>query len=201
MESLNQSLFLLINATPASAIWLKMLAYFLAKYAIAVVPVLIVALWLWTPLSTSSTQRYAVLKTFTALVYAALLSWIIGFIFPHPRPFAIGLGYQLLSHAQDSSYPSDHGTIIFTFALGFLCWHRFWSGLILFFTGIGIAWSRIYLGVHWPLDMLGSFFVGVSACLIAQIGWRHYGQNLLNIMQTLYRCFLAVPIKKGWVKN
>ena len=178
-----------------------MVAIFLAKYAIAVVPVLIVTLWLWSPLSASATQRYAVLKTFTALLYAVMLAWIIGFIFPHPRPFAIGLGYQWLSHAQDSSYPSDHGTIIFTFALGFLCWHRFWSGLMLFFVGIGIAWSRIYLGVHWPIDMLGSLLVSISACLIAQIGWQHYGPALLNIMHTIYRCSLAVPIKKGWIKN
>lgn len=201
MEPLNQTLFLLVNATPASPIWLKMIAIFLAKYAIAVVPILTVALWLWAPLSASSAQRYTVLKTVTALLYALILSWIIGYFFPHPRPFAIGLGYQWLSHAKDSSYPSDHGTVIFTFALGFLCWHRFWSGMILFFTGLAIAWSRVYLGLHWPLDMLGSFLVSISACLIAQICWRYYGQALFNIMNAIYRFFLAVPIKKGWFNN
>lgn len=201
MESLNQSLFLYINATPASPLGFRMIAFFLAKYAIAVVPILIVALWVWAPSASKTAQRYAVLKAFTALLYALLLSWIIGDLFPHPRPFAIGLGYQWLSHTQDSSYPSDHATVIFTFALGLLCWHRFWSGMTLLFSGIAIGWSRVYLGVHWPLDMLGSFLVSITACLIAHICWIYYGQTLLNIMNFLYRFFLAVPIRKGWIKN
>jgi len=30
-----------------------------------------------------------------------------------------------------------------------------------------VAWSRIYLGVHWPLDMAGSFVVaGFSAMFV-----------------------------------
>ena len=43
------------------------------------------------------------------------------------------------AHAPDSSFPSDHGTAIFTFALAFLFWHRVWSGVLLMIVAVGIA--------------------------------------------------------------
>ncbi len=121
MEELNRTLFLWINATPDSPAWLLELATFIAKDLIAIVPMLIVALWLWGP---HSGIRELVLKTGIALLYALAISWCVGQLFPHPRPFAIGFGHQFLSHAPDDSYPSDHGTTIFTFALAFIFWHR-----------------------------------------------------------------------------
>ena len=68
MEELNHSLFIAINATPASPAWLLQLATFIAKDLIAIVPLLIVALWLWGPRDQVSSQRVLVLKTGMALI-------------------------------------------------------------------------------------------------------------------------------------
>ncbi len=128
MDELNRSLFLLINADGRSPEWLIALATFIARDLIAIVPLLIVGLWLWGPRSQLTSQRVLVVKTGIALLYALAISWCLAQLFPHPRPFAIGLGHQFLSHAPDDSYPSDHGTVIFTFAIAFISWHRAWSG-------------------------------------------------------------------------
>ncbi|SQC91298.1 Putative undecaprenyl-diphosphatase ybjG [Cedecea neteri] len=122
METLNQNLFLLINATPSSPEWMIKLAIFFARDLISIVPLLIVALWLWGQRKQMPAQRQVVIKTGMALVISVVLSWVIGQLFPHPRPFVVGLGYNFLHHAPDDSFPSDHGTVIFTFALAFLCW-------------------------------------------------------------------------------
>lgn len=196
LENINYALFALINATPASSWWAIEVATFIAKDLIIIVPLLVVALWLWGP-----NQRQLVFKVMLSLALSLSISWVIGHLFPHDRPFVDGVGYNFLHHAADDSFPSDHGTVIFTFALAFLFWHRVWSGVLLLVIASAIAWSRVYLGVHWPLDMLGGLLAGMCGCLGAQLLWQSGGHGLYQWMQRLYRLCFSLPIRKGWVRG
>ncbi|MFU2317699.1 undecaprenyl-diphosphate phosphatase [Rahnella sp. PCH160] len=201
MEQLNHLVFLWINATPDSPHALISLATFLANDLIIIVPLLIVGLWLWGQREQISQQRELVSKTTIALLFAMTTAKTLSMLFPHARPFVEGFGYNFLHHAADESFPSDHGTAIFTFALSFLFWHRIWSGALLMVTAIAIAWSRIYLGIHWPMDMLGGLLVGMLGCLFAQLLWNLFGEQINAMMCKVYRFGFAFPIKKGWVQN
>lgn len=201
LENINYSLFYLINATPDSASWMISLATFIARDLINIVPLLAVVLWLWGPREQVYAQRQLIVKMAIALVVSLLVSWIMGHLFPHDRPFADHIGYNYLQHAADDSFPSDHGTVIFTFALAFLLWHRLWSGVLLMVLAVTIAWSRVYLGVHWPLDMLGGLLAGMIGCLSAQMIWQKFGPALYRGLQHCYRICFALPIRKGWVRD
>lgn len=122
LENLNNSLFYFINATPDSAQWIISLAIFIAKDVINIVPLLAVVLWLWGPRDRVCAQRQLIVKIGIALIISLAVSWTMGHLFPHDRPFVDHIGYNFLHHAADDSFPSDHGTVIFT-----LRW-RFCSG-------------------------------------------------------------------------
>ena len=201
LENLNNTLFLMINATPASAQWQISLATFLAKDLILIVPVLAAAMWLWGERRQVHAQRHLVIKVALAIAVSLTISWTMGQLFPHERPFVANIGYNFLQHAADNSFPSDHGTVIFTFALAFLFWHRLWSGLVLMATGVAIAWSRVYLGVHWPMDMLGGFLCGAVGCMAAQMLWHFMGASVYPRLQQVYRLIFSLPIRKGWVRD
>jgi len=86
-----------------------------------------------------------------------------------PRPFDLGLGHTLLSHGRDSSLPSDHGTFLWSLAFGLMITRSLrWLGIVIFGLGLATAWARVYLGVHFPLDMAASFVIALAAAAIAR---------------------------------
>jgi undecaprenyl-diphosphatase len=80
-----------------------------------------------------------------------------------------GVGQAWISHAATGSFPSDHLTVQWVLA-GMLLLNRrtraWGAGIAL--LGLPMAWARIYLGVHYPGDMLGALAMSGLAMLS---GW------------------------------
>ena len=83
------------------------------------------------------------------------------------RPCDVNTAIQLLiSHPTDYSFPSGHTAASFTAvaALYFSGDKKIWKAAIV--LGILIAFSRMYLYVHYPTDILGGILVGIFSGFI-----------------------------------
>ena len=75
----------------------------------------------------------------------------------------------LIEHLQNFSFPSGHATSAFIFygLLTYLIWktnlpklYKYISGSILILFSLLIGFSRVYLRVHYPSDVLAGFCIG-----------------------------------------
>ncbi|MGP1924219.1 MAG: phosphatase PAP2 family protein [Arsenophonus sp. NEOnobi-MAG3] len=189
LNDINLSLFSFINATPPIiSISTLILAKFLAKRLILIFPLITIACWFLGSSKNLVHQRVFVCKTAFAVIIGLCISGFIGVIFPQERPFMLRMIAQhFLLHDPTASFPSNHATIAFTFAFSFLFWLKKWIGVLLFIPAFTIAWARIFLGVHWPLDMAGAFFVAIMACGISQTIWKIGGNKLLPYIIKAYK--------------
>jgi len=127
-----------------------------------------VALWLvlgW--LSGKRPFKAALLNAGLAAALGLGINQLIGLAWYHPRPFELGLGHQFLAHGVETSFPSDHATVLWALGLSLVGRRstRAW-GIVVSLLGVAVAWSRVYLGVHFPFDMLGSLGVAVVSVLV-----------------------------------
>jgi undecaprenyl-diphosphatase len=83
-----------------------------------------------------------------------------------PRPFVDHDGLDVLVDGKnDFSFVSDHATLTMAIAVGlFVANRRF--GMV----GIGLAllegFCRVYMGVHYPTDVVGGFALGTAVALL-----------------------------------
>ncbi|MES2979854.1 MAG: phosphatase PAP2 family protein [Pseudomonadota bacterium] len=66
-----------------------------------------------------------------------------------------------------SSFPSDHAVLFFALACGMFFISRAMGWVALIYTFVMIALPRIYLGLHYPTDILGGAAVGALICWVA----------------------------------
>ena len=103
-----------------------------------------------------------------AAILGLAVNQLIGLFYFHPRPYMVGLCTPLFPHGPETSFPSDHATLMFAAAF-YLLHARRWPacGAVLLGTSVLTAWARVYSGVHFPFDMAGSLVVGlISAALM-----------------------------------
>ncbi|MCB1933165.1 MAG: undecaprenyl-diphosphatase [Candidatus Accumulibacter sp.] len=198
MEHWNETLFLLLNAGPGASATTVASARFLADDLIWIVPAGLLVAWLRASPGTRQNLVAATLAGLTAL----LINQVIGLLWYHPRPFEAGIGQVLIAHAKESSFPSDHLSLIWAVAFGLLLHAPTrLAGCALALSGLPVAWARIYLGVHFPLDMLGAALVALcSACLILPAR-KPLITPLMRLLLVAHQALLAGLIRRGWVRQ
>ncbi|HMN30850.1 MAG TPA: phosphatase PAP2 family protein [Caldilineaceae bacterium] len=136
----------------------------------------ICVIWLWRQRLPAASVALVV-----CMVGAGLLNIWLKLLFARPRPSI----FPPVIIDTSYSFPSGHtmGAVALYGFLAYLLWQhkrRVWAVVALLFALL-IAFSRIYLGVHYPSDILGALAISVLwlAMVIAGYSYyqRRYGRN------------------------
>ncbi len=120
-------------------------------------------------------RRELVLATTLAVAVSVMFARGLALILPfRQRPYAAaGLGYRVIDAHwtadlhQWSSFPSDHAVLFFALATGITLIHRRIGALMLCYAALVDCLPRVYLGVHYPSDILGGALIGSAAVLLS----------------------------------
>jgi len=188
-DAANQAIFAMLKAPETADSKVLELARFCVEILLYLAVLGLVLGWVWG----RPQLRRAVFLGRLSVVLGLLVNWLIGAFWFHPRPFVAGIGHQFPAHLPETSFPGDHGTILFAIAFALLAsaGARLW-GLVALLLALVAAWGRIYLGVHWPLDMAGSALVALLCVILWLTVLRRPLAWLCSLWTRLYKGTCAV---------
>ena len=157
------TLFRLINGQAGQSSVLDELFRFFANDYI--VPSLLVAMLVVGWFSGKSEWRQIVLHALLALLVANALVKACNLIWFRPRPFTYHDVNMLFYYPSDSSFPSNSAAVVWSLAgiMWFALPKTSRFGYSALFLAAIMGWSRIWVGVHYPFDIVGGAFAGLLA--------------------------------------
>ena len=168
MEALNLKLFFWLHQGSGQQPLVDTVAIFFAEGGPYLLLLGLVLFWF----PADDRRRYSLLEATEAGILGLLINQLLGMLIYYPRPYMVGLVQPLIAHGPENSFPSNHATLMLTVALYLLCrqnWRK--QGAVLLLLALATAWGRVYAGVHFPLDMLGS--LGVAGFSLYLVLWQY----------------------------
>ncbi|HMK66477.1 MAG TPA: phosphatase PAP2 family protein [Thermodesulfobacteriota bacterium] len=164
LQEIDQALFFWINAGQRNFFFDRIMPYITEfdhwKYWI---------LLIWVVLFIAGGKKLKITLLMTAIL-VGILDYSNSFFFKHlftrPRPCnALSQVHTFWPCPRSFSFPSNHATSTFGAAFFLSHTYRNW-GCLLFPMALVVGYSRIYVGEHYPFDVLGGFFMGFLGSVV-----------------------------------
>lgn len=180
IREVDHSVFELINQAAGKNIFLDSAGIFFANYFEYVM-----AFFLCVFLLLNKKHLRMVIEAVFAATFARLgIVGFIRFLYPRFRPFVNNNIHLLIDKVDQASFPSGHASFFFGLATVIYLYsreieatgkHKYSKkiGILFLVFAFLISISRVFCGVHWPLDVLAGAVVGIfSGWLVFKLSKR-----------------------------
>ena len=136
-------------------------------------------------------KRYGYKLSF-AFLFSGVVNGVVKSIVNAPRPIGTeGIRSLRVETATGTSFPSGHTQNITSFLVSLMKQlRRVWVYVIGAVLILLVAVSRLYLGVHWPADVLGGIAIGALAVILADAAFEFAESRHMKWMHLI----LLIPV-------
>jgi len=128
-------------------------------------------------------NKKLILKSILGYILVRVVDLGINLIYYRPRPFITQEVNLLISQKSTASFPSGHAMLAFSFAQLFYFYNKKY-GVVAYLLAFLVAFSRIYVGVHYPLDTFVGIALGIGIAFTVKYLFEKYS--------------LMKKLEKGW---
>lgn len=165
-------IFQAVNGLAGRWIWLDFLAVFCAS---GLGYVLLLCLAALLAIDAKKYWRTVAEAVVASVLVRFVVIETIYWLWFRARPFVDNQVRQLIEYTADKpSLPSGHASFYFALSTIVFC-HDKRVGVVFYLASFVIAISRVFVGVHWPSDILAGALLGTLAAWVIHRLWiSHY---------------------------
>lgn len=164
--------------------WLHGFFELYARYGVVLFALLLLAGW-WVARGAADARLMArALWAPVGMLVAIGLNQPLGHAVGEPRPYvALHHVLVLVPRSGDFSFPSDHAVMAGAVAMGALLVERR-LGLVASALAVLMAFARVYVGAHFPLDVVAGLALGA---VVVGVGYVVLRRPLASVVEALGR--------------
>ncbi len=173
LEKFNLEGFRFINNLAGHSVWLDRFMIFAADQMGYVLIVLVLILF-WNK---DYFKNVILVSWGSAIVARLVFVGLMRYLIYSPRPFLVLENVnKLMNHQFESSFPSGHATFYFALATGVYLYNKKIGRIYLVLAGL-VGFARVFVSVHWPLDILAGAVLGVVTAVLVKFLFNYFQQK------------------------
>jgi len=190
INNIDLQLFSYINNFAGHSKALDFIGIFFAQYLAYGLIALIVILLFYPNNHRSSNRIMVIVSVFAGLVARFIIKELIILFYHRPRPYMLlSSVYKLIPTTLTDNYqsfPSGHAIFYFALAMGLIHFNKK-LGIYYFLAAVLMGIARVFVGVHWPTDIVGGAILGMLTAVLINYIYKKYRLNIDSTINLLFR--------------